>query len=1327
MTKVQLTFSLAKKPWRLRRRKFFVLCLLITAIFYITTTNTATAATWYVDAVDGNDANDGSSEAPWKTIGKAQSIAVGGDTVILRDGSYGTFTDLTTVHSDWITYQAENGQSPEFTKIILGRSDGPFNKYLHFEGITIQTNEPNATAVSALKAPYLKFIDCNIIGSGYKPGTDSNDCYGIYCKGLNNVEINGCAFSGAGAGYYPGFDYAIFMRAVGIVDINNCNIKESDTGIEAYGETGTTNWHIHDCNVHDCLDNGVWLNGASDVTVEDNHIHHIIRPPGSSTHNDCLQISTAYASVNPENIVIRRNNMHHSAGQIVMINFIGDAYVSNMTFENNLIYEGDVANEGAWEIHAYDVNGLTFVNNTGTGKFLFRSRVKFDHMTNNILETVDFEDAEVNDENYNIIKKWWIHVPPDYNQGDHTVELENDELFANLFVDYTNNDLQLKSGSRAIDFGSAAHAPISDILGYSRDSSPDAGCYEYISTDPNDQHSLTTSSTSGGSVTTPGEAGPYSYDNGTVVSIEATAASNYHFVSWTGTAVDAGKVASSSTASTTVTMDADYTVVANFAIDQRTLTSSSTTGGSVTTPGEGTYDYDHGTEASIAATEDTNYHFENWTGTAVTASKVADINSASTTVTMDADYTVVANFESVPDETAPSISDSGRYPEADAIQVPLNSLIVFHIIDEGVGVDANTVSIEVNGDLVYTGNNADYDTSYGRARRRGDTSDYTLVYQPTQSFDFDQTVTVAVSATDLSSNQMNSSFSFTTEMRSFGENKIVNSGTDSLADGKPATVSDSSGNIWVAWHAGEAGSRDIYIGKLTDGAESFGTSTQLTSDASDEYNPAIAVDSSDKLYVTWQGNNRGNWDIYFSTSTNGTDWATATRITDSNDNQLNCAIAVDSSSPKKVYITWQDDRNVNEDIYVADSTNSFLSKTTAQVTSNSSDQTEPKIVTDSSNIAYIVWTDSRNGTQDIYGAASNSGPWSNVAIVTGSADQSDAVIAAEESGSTLHLLWVNNSAGDRNIFYASCSGGLQAISGSSVIDDSSGADQYEPSIAVTGSTGDSLKVFACWRDERNTDTDLYFVQTGSGNGTNIFVGDDDTAAAQSSSVVGIDASGYPYLAWTDSRNTSADIYYAGSTYAQTSSLLSQDVSMLSEIILGTILSAINGSDDVCVTFPASAYLCDLNIAVSIIENPPNLSLYMLSSQYEFSPSGTTFDEPVTIIIPYIASSSYNASAYWYNALTAAASQQGITDIEDITILGSLHAIVFKSDHFTSFFIGGGNIGGGGGGGGGGGCSLARGREAGTINDLVLPFVAICLVMAVVKWQNRRNQKSCRSK
>ena len=76
-----------------------------------------------------------------------------------------------------------------------------------------------------------------------------------------------------------------------------------------------------------------------------------------------------------------------------------------------------------------------------------------------------------------------------------------------------------------------------------------------------------------------------------------------------------------------------------------TLTAVSTDGGSVTTPGEGTFGYPSGDIVTLQATPDACRAFVNWTGTGVDAGKVADPDSAGTTITVDAHYTVVANFD----------------------------------------------------------------------------------------------------------------------------------------------------------------------------------------------------------------------------------------------------------------------------------------------------------------------------------------------------------------------------------------------------------------------------------------------------------------------------------------------------------------------------------------------------------------------------------------------------------------------------------------------------------------------------------------------------------
>jgi M6 family metalloprotease-like protein len=86
----------------------------------------------------------------------------------------------------------------------------------------------------------------------------------------------------------------------------------------------------------------------------------------------------------------------------------------------------------------------------------------------------------------------------------------------------------------------------------------------------------------------------------------------------------------------------DVTVTGTIA-QMKTLTMSSTSGGH-TDPIAGSHQYTSGTVVNINAIPDTNYQFVNWTGTGVTLGKVANPNSANTTITVDANLDVTANF-----------------------------------------------------------------------------------------------------------------------------------------------------------------------------------------------------------------------------------------------------------------------------------------------------------------------------------------------------------------------------------------------------------------------------------------------------------------------------------------------------------------------------------------------------------------------------------------------------------------------------------------------------------------------------------------------------------
>jgi len=85
---------------------------------------------------------------------------------------------------------------------------------------------------------------------------------------------------------------------------------------------------------------------------------------------------------------------------------------------------------------------------------------------------------------------------------------------------------------------------------------------------------------------------------------------------------------------------------------QYELTIWSNEGGEVTSPSEGNFTYDEGEVVNLVATPDDGYRFVNWTGDVQT---IANVNAATTVITIHGDYAIIANFEELPPVNWPLI------------------------------------------------------------------------------------------------------------------------------------------------------------------------------------------------------------------------------------------------------------------------------------------------------------------------------------------------------------------------------------------------------------------------------------------------------------------------------------------------------------------------------------------------------------------------------------------------------------------------------------------------------------------------------------------------
>jgi parallel beta-helix repeat protein len=541
--------------------KRFALCIAIAFSFCLLAANsTVTAATYYVDNTNGNDTYDGNEVKPWKTLDRAYTWYSGegnkvqeGDTVYFKNGGYGTFRENTQdgawntyymTRSNWITYKAATGHTPEINNINVANGDRrspPLvpngNSYLIFDGFKIDnaakflhtnyvqvkncTVTTGAETVSGYFAPYFSrsydnavffsdvnyaTIQNNTITNAYRPifvqypanhtTISGNTChhtgYGITVSGCNDVTVEdnylydmdnrriSAIFTGTVSGTFTPGDLVTQSVEPGFTGVVDI---VSGSNIYIYVASGTLpHRHSDDGGAGTITDvtTGATLTSITNVDPE---------------HSDGIEVAAANSNYYPKNIIVRRNKIIFvyppvwaQCGGGIKTGCQRPAYQQNVLIENNLVVGAQPTK--FWSMRDVNVNNNVFYG--GTSKIYITNNGGdeiIDNMYNNIFSSLSI-DADL--DGYSIYIKnhgnniFGTNFSDAYTGGpSHPFAVNGTELanysIASLFVNAANNDFNLAAGSIAINFGNASYAPAKDILGKSRVGAPDAGCYEYIS------------------------------------------------------------------------------------------------------------------------------------------------------------------------------------------------------------------------------------------------------------------------------------------------------------------------------------------------------------------------------------------------------------------------------------------------------------------------------------------------------------------------------------------------------------------------------------------------------------------------------------------------------------------------------------------------------------------------------------------------------------------------------------------------------------------------------------------------------------------------------
>jgi hypothetical protein len=414
--------------------------------------------------------------------------------------------------------------------------------------------------------------------------------------------------------------------------------------------------------------------------------------------------------------------------------------------------------------------------------------------------------------------------------------------------------------------------------------------------------------------------------------------------------------------------------------------------------------------------------------------------------------------------------------------------------------------------------------------------------------------------------------------------RVNDDAATAFVHGVPAVTADGSGNAYAVWQDGRGGTQDIYF-SIYNGTTWSANSRVNNITTGSQTQPAIAVTAAGDAYALWADQRSGNFDIYFSFRPAGGAWSASVKV--NNDvgttAQLAPDIALDAAG--NAYAVWHDARNGNNDIYFSyrPAGGSWGANQRINDDLVTTIQSEPALFVTSAGDAYVTWTDRRNGPEEIYfalrpaggswtlneklplGTIATSGRWSdlvvdadgNVFVVWSHFSTPRNVYLSIRQGSTWAApIQLSNGLGDtavpviaispsgeigvafeddglwleQDIHFTSLTTGLRPLAGpwsapeQRVEDDAPAASwQWNPDLAIDG-LGNR---YVAWSDDRNGTSEVWFAwqSPGAAWSANEPIGH-GSSGMQFDPAVAVDPYGNGFAVWSDMRGGNGDVYFA---------------------------------------------------------------------------------------------------------------------------------------------------------------------------------------------------------
>jgi hypothetical protein len=356
----------------------------------------------------------------------------------------------------------------------------------------------------------------------------------------------------------------------------------------------------------------------------------------------------------------------------------------------------------------------------------------------------------------------------------------------------------------------------------------------------------------------------------------------------------------------------------------------------------------------------------------------------------------------------------------------------------------------------------------------------------------------------------------------------------------PKVVPDGAGGVFVTWSDLRGGDYDIYAQRLlASGAADPAWPADglaLCTAAGDQRLPALVLDGTGGVIVTWYDDRSGGADVYaqrvLASGVVDPAWpADGCALCTATGEQLRPEIVPDGAGG--AIVTWNDYRGAAADIYaqrvlasgVVDPAWPANGRALCTATSV---QTIPAIAPDGVGGAIVTWHDYRFGlTADIYaqrvlpsGAVDPAWPPNGRAVCSATGDQRTAVIVSDGAGGAI-LTWQDGRSGVYDIY-------AQRVLASGAVDPAwpadgralctAAGDQFSPAMVTDGAGG----AFVTWHDRRSGSFKVYAQRVLSSGALDPGWPADGRALCtatgqQYSPTLAPDGAGGAFVTWHDSR------------------------------------------------------------------------------------------------------------------------------------------------------------------------------------------------------------------